>query len=200
MENVLLRDFMKQATPLLRSQPRDILEWLALAQHHGLPTRLLDWTTSPLVALYFALEAHAAGNLTEDAVVWQFHPQSELADSGGVDQIEAWQDAFSGELEHDCALYFPPHHSPRITSQQGCFTIHAIPQKWNAFVPLEERADRSINLVKLTIPNSCCRRVWVELVSLGVNKYSLFPDLEGLAHKLVFDLIARTAKEQGILR
>lgn len=198
-ENVLLRDFQKQAAPLLSTQPRDILEWLALAQHHGLPTRLLDWTTSGLVALYFALEPHARERIEEDAVIWRLNPKTELADPGGFENIEAWQCAHSGDDDFDCALYFPPHHSPRITSQQGCFTVHNLPLGWNEFVPLEQRDRKNFEIEKFVIPNQYCTRVWMELFLVGINHYSLFPDLDGLAHKLCQGLNAQTEWETRIL-
>lgn len=206
LENILLREFMKHATPHLESSPGSVVEWLAVAQHHGLPTRLLDWTRSPLVALHFAVEPHGAADLPDDAVVWQLRPPGELADDGGVSHIESWQDAHDNDRAIEAMIYHPFHRSSRVSPQQGCFTLHCLPYKWDRFVPLEELycdpACRSglgnMVLVKTVIPRDKCRAVWLELHAAGINRYVLFPDLDGLSSKLRMDMLFRGYEERGL--
>ncbi|QDM01786.1 FRG domain-containing protein [Aliarcobacter butzleri] len=81
-EKTLLSAFKQNATMLTNQHPVSSFDWLFVMQHYGIPTRLLDWTESPLIALYFALKKHADQN---DAVIWALKP-TELNKNSGIDE------------------------------------------------------------------------------------------------------------------
>ncbi len=185
LEEELLFDFENQAKPYLQSPPQSKLEWIALAQHHGLPTRLLDWTQSPLVALFFAVdyfrdsEPYRDTHLDEDGVVWILHAST-------VSPL-AYQNLIQiNNIQPDGRIYFPAHINPRINAQQSCFTTHQQPGEFG-FVPLEWEelsGDYSRLMRKLVIPANKKKFLRDELDKLGVNHFTIFPDLVGLCKKL----------------
>ncbi len=182
-EERVLNRFEIAALPYLNSIPRNKLEWLALAQHHGLPTRLLDWTESPLAALFFAVDDYD-GKDQMDGVVWSLI--AFVFQGGPYNTLEE----LNNVIKRPNNVYFPPHVTSRISAQQGCFTVHARPDG-SEFIPLEQQAttgERSLILEKWIIPAERKRKIRHELDKLGINQFSLFPDLDGLCRKLVWDI------------
>ena len=76
IEKHILRTFQERAVPFLEFQPKNDWEWLAIAQHHGLPTRLLDWTRNALVAAYFAVRKEFSG----DSAIYVIREEMIVAD------------------------------------------------------------------------------------------------------------------------
>jgi hypothetical protein len=194
----ILTKFQKAAAPHLKFLPAHFLEWLSIAQHYGVPTRLLDWTMSPLAALYFALEKHVEEDISENAVVWVLDSKGEeLVHDATYTSFRKWQEWFTESEFSNTCIYHPTHLAVRVNSQQGCFTIHRPPEHWNDFIAIEDSV-RSGNpndedspknkLRKILIPAKLCSKLWVELNSTGINRYTLFPDLDGLGAKFRLDV------------
>jgi len=173
----LLERFEKLSKPYIVNEPDGVLEWMALAQHHGLPTRLLDWTESFLVAAFFAVEDESFDHVP--AAIWAF--------SGFVMKdrnITKWEHLEEALLTRENNIYFPRHNAQRIIAQQSCFTIHNYASEESKPLSLETQALRgakSLLLSKFIIPINCKAKIREELNNLGINHFSIFPDLDGLS-------------------
>lgn len=158
-EKKSLKKFRSAAAPHLKETQLSDLEYLTLAQHHGLPTRLLDWSENPLVAAYFAVKNMGHGKST--GVIYAIPRPAAVTKTD-------WLKPFSVSAVR---LVEPRHWSPRITAQKSLFTIHPRPDE--VFSP--------INLNKILIGPKYCGKIKSLLDNLGFNLASLFPDLDGVA-------------------
>lgn len=184
-------DFRLRALPFLgeaTTHPASEWDWYFLMQHHGIPTRLLDWSESALVALYFAVGRPPDET---DGAVWVLMPRAvnrELARVGDFipiysDQIVApylgqmWDESQIGP-EHPIAID-PPYNSRRLAAQRGKFTVHGSSQK-----NLDAYPELNGNLHRIDIPRAAKARLRRQLFAAGITESVLFPGLDGLSREI----------------
>jgi hypothetical protein len=193
LEEHVIRNFVRYARPHEQSASND-WEELISAQHHGVPTRLLDWTYSPLVAAFFATrppngEEHARAIWRLD---WQrLHrafgfPQLALLISDLESLLDDGHHASPWELFQRPAnsrpfacLVEPPSLDARIVAQAAAFTICSDKRhSFDEFLRTNGLADA---LTKFVIPAECVAKFRDQLDLVGVDERHLFPDLDGVA-------------------
>ena len=148
------------------------LDLLIRAQHFGLRTRLLDWTSNPLAALWFACSDRQPG----DVYVYGLAADSFLH-SPSVYEESPFKAAKTRALQ-------PRLNNPRVLAQHGWFTLHRYSRTAKRFVPLEDNPDSSQYLYQYRIPGKRRDEMLASLDRHGVSSRTLFPDLEGLCKYL----------------
>jgi hypothetical protein len=194
LEAHILRNFIRYSRPFLGREPANDWEHLVSAQHHGAPTRLLDWTYSPLVAAFFA--TRAGGNC--DRVIWRLDwqpihekfdlpPRSlmpselgEMFEKGA--HFSPW-DLFDAKGRHTfAALIEPPSLDTRLVTQSAVFTLSS--DKRTSFDRFLVDHDQESALTKFVIAADEVGRFRDQLDLVGMDERRLFPDLDGVAASL----------------
>jgi hypothetical protein len=175
VENKMIQDFEREAVTFVQRMPDNDWDLLALAQHHGLSTRLLDWTSNPLAGLWFAVHKPPK-NKKKDAVVWVLRPDSD-------DIVRDASSTSSPFKSKRTKVFIPRHVTSRIRAQDGIFTVHKFMED-DRVIPLNSQRKYKSKLHKILIQPRYFPRIRYELNRCGVNAGSLFPDLDGLAKKI----------------
>jgi hypothetical protein len=180
IEKLMIDEFQRTSRTLYEFQPSDEWDLLALAQHHGLPTRLLDWTYSALAALWFAVKdppfQQESGN-EGYGVVWVL---AAVKEDFRTDTLK-----FGPMSNRITKIFRPKIISSRISAQQGLFTVHKINED-ERVIRFEYNRNFSKKLLKIKIPPLNFPRIRHRLNILGVNCATLFPDMDGLCNHLLW--------------
>lgn len=174
IERLIIEEFERTSLPLSEFQPEDDWDLLALAQHHGLPTRLLDWTYSALTALWFSVK-DVPVEKDAHSVVWVLIPE--------VEDFRTDTERYGPLSNRITKIFRPKIISRRISAQSGVFTVHKI-NDGGRVIRFETNRKFSKKLLKIIIPPKHFPAIRNRLNMLGVNSASVLPDIDGLCSHL----------------
>jgi hypothetical protein len=199
IEQSYYSEFIRKAPSIIDKLPEstNYLDWLFLMQHHGLPTRLLDWTENILVAAFFSV----IDNPNDDAEIWTFlpwklnekhglwglpYPNNRVLKYLSSEMFHNNPKELAKELElivePNCPMaILPALKHPRMSVQLSCFTIHPRPEKSNQ---IQEVIVEENMLTRYIIPKELKQQFKMNLNCLGINACTLFPDLDGLSKSI----------------
>lgn len=191
-------------------QQENAFQQLTLLQHYGIPTRLLDWSSNPLVALYFATDS----SKQEDGEVIIYTPPKTYLEGGSREKLitslckgigpKVNLQRFIKIIDRDSSIYYiekdkesiekniqdvilvrPKVNSRRLDIQRGVFTLHGnkiIEKNGKKYIDLINPISiPSKDVIRIKIPFESKKEIRRELNLLGYNKGTLFPDLENYA-------------------
>lgn len=210
-EETLAVEFQRRGRAYLDPVPQDDWEWYFLMRHHGLPTRLLDWTANPVTAAYFALRGLDKEDKPgkPDPCVWMMDATALNATTideksstliwpgGNFSKYWLWQHCGKGrdkvefdeegqERTNELPIAITPGHvAPRIVAQQSVFTVHGTKP-----IPIQEVSSNAKEpfkhrIARIIIPQVGAQHFREDLCRVGVCESALFPDLTHLAKDLL---------------
>lgn len=176
-ESIIVNKFIIDSLPYIGNLERGFYTDRIIAQHFGVPTRILDWSRDPLVALYFAVEEFQ--NECDSAVFLarpHCHFMSLYEERRMLDEI---------------AAFSPPPFDRRIEAQKSIFTVHDYGLDDNSrFLPIDDReyiedgmygSSKKMGILsKIVIPAKNKLKICKILLDYGIDRRTLFPGMDGV--------------------
>jgi FRG domain len=185
LESIFVEKFFQRAAIHLNNPERGFAIDRVLAQHFGVPTRLLDWSSNPLVALYFAVcdPEHEAA----DGSFYYLHVANRF-----ITHLPT-EEQLKSSRKNNMWMIDPPYTDQRIPAQSAKQTFHTIDENALEFTPLENQEfDQGTHwLRKFRIPGRFKGKIYRELLQIGVDHHSIFPDLQGLGEQIRRNFLLR---------
>lgn len=201
-----LAQMFRNRAPVLGNTPErsgSVDEWLFLMQHYGAPTRLLDWTESAIIGLFFTLYTRTSNVIDEnnDAALWMLHPLklNKLKLSIGKSEFpNTWSDHKCNIVRHNLSKPFATGGKPSVlpiaiqttysknvmASQKSCFTIHGENEQ-DFETMFEGRPFECKGYIrKYLVPSRYKKGIAEDLEILGITHSVVFPDFAGLSTEL----------------
>lgn len=184
LESMLIEQFFREGRPYLPHQERNYANDRVICQHFGVPTRLLDWTEDPLVALFFAVEDWSS---SWDAAVFAISPDANALPTPR--QVI--------HPSHQVIQFAPVALDQRVPAQRSRFTFHPYGPEDRPFVPLDERTNIGSEVAnpngkggsvrgfgKIVVPQGLRRGLARSLLEMGIDRRNLFPGLDGVGRSV----------------
>jgi len=173
----MLRTFKANSSEILETVPRTDWDWLAIAQHHGLPTRLLDWTQDPNIALWFAVR-NEPKKREHEPQVWMFAPEKQ-----DIIDRKKYSTPFAGTRTK---VFLPSRTFPRLRQQKGAFVVFKhMPDHKKHFVRLEQNKILRRKLQRIRFPKYKRSEFLHDLDQKGIKEDAMFPNLDRLCQQIL---------------